>query len=201
MPASQRNPFDFIPQEPDFFSPFPSAQRREFPPLFPVRNPEPPPQAAAPASSGSFGDLIGMFLSPGSRSGTGGMNLVGMLSNVQKAIQTAQTVLPMIQQFGPLIRNAPAILSALKSVPDTNSKADPVDSEKAEAASPPAEKKAAEDEKAGEPEEKNKSSEEPEKADTKTARPAPAKNVHPKKSSLKNTDDLVTRPSRPKLYI
>lgn len=201
MPASQRNPFDFSPQEPDFFSPFPPVRQREFPPLFPVRNPEPPPQAAP--SSGSFGDLIGMFLSPGSRGGTGGMNLVGMLSNVQKAIQTAQTVLPMIQQFGPLIRNAPAILSALKSVPDTESKADSGDSEKTEteAEVPVPETKAAEDEKIGEPKEKSKNNEEPEKTETKTVRPAPAKNVHPKKNSLKNTDKLVTRPSRPRLYI
>ncbi|WP_010632202.1 VrrA/YqfQ family protein [Sporolactobacillus vineae] len=197
-PSAQRNPFEFMPREPDFFSPFPPARQHDFPPLFPVRGPEPAPPAT-PASSGAFSDLIGMFLSPGGRGGTGGANLFGMLTNVQKAIQTAQTVLPMIQQFGPLIRNAPAILSVLKSMPDTGSSSD--------AGTPPAQEEN-EPEEAAEAQKTvnadgNKVPKKEEKKD------APRKPDHTgakrhnkvKSNNLRNSDEWISRPSRPKLYI
>ncbi|WP_078379676.1 VrrA/YqfQ family protein [Sutcliffiella halmapala] len=46
-------------------------------------------------------------------------NLTGMLTNVQKALKMAESVMPMVQQYGPLVRNVPAMLklySELKNV-------------------------------------------------------------------------------------
>ncbi|CAG9619335.1 YqfQ family protein [Sutcliffiella rhizosphaerae] len=48
-------------------------------------------------------------------------NLTGMLGNVQKALKMAEGVMPMVQQYGPLVRNVPAMLklySELKNVDD-----------------------------------------------------------------------------------
>jgi hypothetical protein len=59
-------------------------------------------------------------LMPGGASGGGGMNLIGTLMNAQKAIKTAQTILPVVQQLAPLIKNAPAILSVLNSLKDVD---------------------------------------------------------------------------------
>ncbi|WP_262372479.1 YqfQ family protein [Sutcliffiella horikoshii] len=48
-------------------------------------------------------------------------NLTGMLGNVQKALKMAEGVVPMVQQYGPLVRNMPAMLklyNELKNVDD-----------------------------------------------------------------------------------
>ncbi|WP_404428739.1 VrrA/YqfQ family protein [Sutcliffiella horikoshii] len=48
-------------------------------------------------------------------------NLTGMLGNVQKALKMAEGVIPMVQQYGPLVRNMPAMLklyNELKNVDD-----------------------------------------------------------------------------------
>lgn len=48
-------------------------------------------------------------------------NLTGMLGNVQKALKMAEGVMPMVQQYGPLVRNMPAMLklyNELKNVDD-----------------------------------------------------------------------------------
>jgi hypothetical protein len=197
-PSAQRNPFEFMPREPDFFSPFPPIPQRDIPPLFPVRGPEPAPPAA-PASSGSLSNLIGMFLSPGNHNGSTGMNLFGMLTNVQKAVQTAQAVLPMIQQFGPLIRNAPAILSVLKSMPDTGSSSNaedpptgqenkPGETTETQQTANTAEKKTPQKE------EKKNAPRKPDHTDTKRRNTT-------NNDGLRNSDELISRPSRPKLYI
>ncbi|MCM3619085.1 YqfQ family protein [Sutcliffiella horikoshii] len=50
-------------------------------------------------------------------------NLTGMLGNVQKALKMAEGVMPMVQQYGPLVRNVPAMIklySELKNVDDTD---------------------------------------------------------------------------------
>ncbi|WP_052144506.1 VrrA/YqfQ family protein [Halalkalibacter okhensis] len=45
----------------------------------------------------------------------GGMNLTSMLTNAQKVLGLTHQVVPMIQQYGPLIRNAPAIWKIMMS--------------------------------------------------------------------------------------
>ncbi|WP_404346934.1 YqfQ family protein [Sutcliffiella horikoshii] len=60
-------------------------------------------------------------------------NLTGMLGNVQKALKMAEGVMPMVQQYGPLVRNMPAMLklyNELKNVDDD----DETDSESTEEA-------------------------------------------------------------------
>lgn len=52
--------------------------------------------------------------------GAGGMNFTTMLTNAQKVLGLGQQVLPMVQQYGPLIRNAPALLKLMRSS-DSNS--------------------------------------------------------------------------------
>ncbi|MCQ2008427.1 MAG: YqfQ family protein [Sporolactobacillus sp.] len=95
----------------------PMTPTRGFPPIFPRMPAQAPPvPVPAPQGTGGLSGLIASFLSPSAAGTTGSLNLLGMITNAQKAIQTAQTVLPMIQQFGPLVKNAPAILSALKGM-------------------------------------------------------------------------------------
>jgi hypothetical protein len=46
-----------------------------------------------------------------------------MLGYVQKALKMAEGVMPMVQQYGPLVRNVPAMIklySELKNVDDTD---------------------------------------------------------------------------------
>lgn len=69
--------------------------------------------AAGRAAGGS------MFPSGGNPGGLGG--LANFLNNTQQVIKTAQTIGPMVQQYGPIIRNLPAmwkLYRGLKNVPD-----------------------------------------------------------------------------------
>jgi hypothetical protein len=57
-------------------------------------------------------------------------NLTGMLGNVQKALKMAEGVMPMVQQYGPLVRNVPAMIklySELKNVDDADAEEDTED--------------------------------------------------------------------------
>lgn len=62
---------------------------------------------------GGFGgvpgsNLLGM-MNPG-----GGQGFLGTMQNVEKMIKLAQTVKPMIDQYGPMIKNIPSMLDLLK---------------------------------------------------------------------------------------
>lgn len=48
-------------------------------------------------------------------------NLSGMLGNVQKALKMAETVGPMVQQYGPLVRNIPAMYKIYKELNNNDS--------------------------------------------------------------------------------
>ncbi|NSL50306.1 hypothetical protein HR057_00830 [Bacillus sp. P2(2020)] len=54
-----------------------------------------------------FSNLLGNFSSGG---------LPGMLNNIQKAIGIAQQIGPMVQQYGPFIKNMPAMLKMMKEL-------------------------------------------------------------------------------------
>jgi hypothetical protein len=45
---------------------------------------------------------------------SGGTNVFTMLNNVQKVLKVAETMGPMIKQYGPAMRNLPSIMNALK---------------------------------------------------------------------------------------
>jgi hypothetical protein len=50
----------------------------------------------------------------GSGGFSGGTNVFTMLNNVQKVLKVAETMGPMIKQYGPAMKNLPSIMSALK---------------------------------------------------------------------------------------
>jgi hypothetical protein len=82
-------------------------------------------------NAGGMSRLGGMAGTPGAGSGSimqalsnpGG--LTSILNNTQQVLRTAQTIGPMIQQYGPLVKNLPAmwkLFRSLKDSPDTDDK-------------------------------------------------------------------------------
>ncbi|WP_052352820.1 VrrA/YqfQ family protein [Neobacillus dielmonensis] len=63
------------------------------------------------------GNLMGMGMQGAGRAGGGGLlqsltnpnGLAGILNNTQQVIRTAQTITPMIQQYGPLVKSLPGL--------------------------------------------------------------------------------------------
>jgi hypothetical protein len=64
---------------------------------------------AAKATSAS---MMGSFPTTAAQ---GGLNFTTILTNAQRVLGLTQQVVPMIQQYGPLIRNAPAIWRIMRS--------------------------------------------------------------------------------------
>jgi outer membrane biosynthesis protein TonB len=77
-----------------------------------------------PRHQGSVDRFLGTIGSGGSN--TGGNNIFTMLNNVQKVLKVAETMGPMIKQYGPAMRNLPSIMTALKDFQNggSNSKAE-----------------------------------------------------------------------------
>ncbi|MFC4320803.1 VrrA/YqfQ family protein [Litchfieldia salsa] len=48
-------------------------------------------------------------------------NLGTMLGNVQKALHTAESVMPMVQQYGPLVKNIPSMLKLYRELNSSDS--------------------------------------------------------------------------------
>jgi YqfQ-like protein len=65
-----------------------------------------------PRHAGSVDRFLGTIGSGGNI--TGGTSIFTMLNNVQKVLKVAETMGPMIKQYGPAMRNLPSIMSALK---------------------------------------------------------------------------------------
>jgi hypothetical protein len=65
-----------------------------------------------PRHEGSVDRFLGTIGSGGSV--TGGTSIFTMLNNVQKVLKVAETMGPMIKQYGPAMRNLPSIMTALK---------------------------------------------------------------------------------------
>lgn len=59
----------------------------------------------------------GAGLGPGS-SAAGGINWTTMLTNAQRILGLTQQVVPMVQQYGPLVRNLPTIWRIMRSSSD-----------------------------------------------------------------------------------
>ncbi|GAE30696.1 VrrA/YqfQ family protein [Halalkalibacter hemicellulosilyticus] len=64
-------------------------------------------------ASQTMGGLMGSGLSSATGSG---MNLTTMLTNAQRIVGLTQQVMPMVQQYGPLIRNMPMIWKIMRSL-------------------------------------------------------------------------------------
>jgi hypothetical protein len=58
--------------------------------------------------NGGFPDPGGGLFSQGGSGGSGG--LLGGIQNIQKVLKAAQNITPMVQQFGPLIKNLPSMM-------------------------------------------------------------------------------------------
>jgi len=70
-------------------------------------------QAASP-----FRALPMQTMASGASSAGGGIS--GMLTNVQKMLGIAQNVMPMVQQYGPLVKNLPAMMKIWKELKTTD---------------------------------------------------------------------------------
>ncbi len=55
--------------------------------------------------------MLSRFL-PGA--GQGGMDMMGMIQNVQKVMQAADTIKPMVQQYGPMVKQLPEMIALFK---------------------------------------------------------------------------------------
>ncbi|MFC0558065.1 VrrA/YqfQ family protein [Halalkalibacter alkalisediminis] len=69
------------------------------------------------ASNMASAPAMGGFSSAGA---AGGMNFTTILTNAQKVLGLTQQVMPMIHQYGPLIRNAPALWKIMRSTNSTD---------------------------------------------------------------------------------
>ncbi len=67
--------------------------------------------------------FLSRFLSPNPGAGSG-LNLIGMVENVQKVMKMADTVKPLVQQYGPMVKNLPSMLQLLKEYQNYSSESD-----------------------------------------------------------------------------
>ena len=70
----------------------------------------------AGTSSGLLARLFGGLGAGGGQS----FNIMSMLQNTQRVVGMVQTVTPMVQQYGPIIRNLPALYRIMKSSPNSD---------------------------------------------------------------------------------
>jgi len=64
-----------------------------------------PPKRQEGSSTGFLSRVLG-----------GDTSITGIIGNMQRAVQTAQQVTPMIQQYGPIVKNLPSLYKIFKEV-------------------------------------------------------------------------------------
>ncbi len=114
----------------------------------------------------------------------GGSQIMGMIGKIQNVIQTANRVVPMVQQYGPMVRNVPSIFKMMREFRKFE-KESPSDSEennkqKESSSQPESQSK-----------NKNVSIKEPENKKAK-----PDENIKKEKIT-----DGELKPSKPKMYV
>ncbi|MFP7477425.1 VrrA/YqfQ family protein [Terribacillus saccharophilus] len=112
--------------------------RRGQPPV--RRNPFLPQQRMAPqaqrTSGGGLSGVLQKILNRGSRgtqtaatraalpaagsSSSGGVSLLDMLNHTQSALRAAESFMPMVQEYGPMVKNLPSMLKMMKALKDIN---------------------------------------------------------------------------------
>ncbi|PAD39291.1 hypothetical protein CHH53_05900 [Terribacillus sp. 7520-G] len=107
--------------------------RRSQPPV--RRNPFLPDQGGfqqAPPSNGGLPDILQRILNRGNRgqapgrqalptatsSPSGGISLLDMLNHTQNALKAAESFMPMVQEYGPMVKNLPSMLKMMKALKD-----------------------------------------------------------------------------------
>ncbi|HJV17303.1 MAG TPA: VrrA/YqfQ family protein [Bacillales bacterium] len=68
---------------------------------------------AGTPGAGSSGSIMQALSNPG--------GLTSILNNTQQVLKTAQTISPMIQQYGPLVKNLPAMWKLFRGLKDATS--------------------------------------------------------------------------------
>ncbi|WP_179123878.1 VrrA/YqfQ family protein [Paraliobacillus ryukyuensis] len=107
------------PPSPSNFTP---RNMQSFQPWGPMRGPFTPPTQVPSTSSGLQG-LLQRFLPSKllSQVGSGGGGITQTLTNLQQILKMTQSVTPLIQQYGPLMKNLPSMISLLKAFQETES--------------------------------------------------------------------------------
>ncbi|WP_138417081.1 VrrA/YqfQ family protein [Aquibacillus sediminis] len=95
---------------------------------FMYRNFQPPMNVPSGVQSGGIQGLMQKFLNPGfSQAATGasaGGGITNMLGNVQQVLQMAQSAAPIVQQYGPMVKNLPAMIRMIKAFNDDSDEID-----------------------------------------------------------------------------
>ncbi|WLR60567.1 YqfQ family protein [Guptibacillus hwajinpoensis] len=110
--------------------------------------------------------------------GQGGMDMMGMIQNVQKVMQAADTIKPMVQQYGPMVKQLPEMIALFKEYQKSSGSSE-------------------EDETEDEVEEKPKKQKKNPKKKT-TKKPT---GVKAKKRTKSTSSNEISIKSKPKLYV
>ncbi|PAE16972.1 hypothetical protein CHH91_06940 [Virgibacillus sp. 7505] len=57
---------------------------------------------------------------PATSSSSGGVSLLDMLNHTQSALKAAESFMPMVQEYGPMVKNLPSMLKMMKALKDIN---------------------------------------------------------------------------------
>ncbi|WP_112181116.1 VrrA/YqfQ family protein [Paraliobacillus zengyii] len=57
----------------------------------------------------------------------GGSGVTGTLNNIQQVLKMSQSVTPLIQQYGPMVKNIPSMLALLKAFQESDDEEDEAD--------------------------------------------------------------------------
>src|SRR5699024_6946422 len=104
---------------------YPRPMRRPNPYMY-YHTPQWPVNPSSPPQQGAGGILTRIL----GQTNSGTLNIEGMLGKVQKALNMAEQFTPLIQQYGPLIRNAPALLKLLKETANEENTEEKTDTSK-----------------------------------------------------------------------
>lgn len=88
-----------------FFRQFPPPRQIPFQAM--GRGMYPYQQMMPPAQGGFLSKLFG-------QAGQSGVNFPTIINNIQSVLKAAETTIPMVQQYGPMIKNIPAMIQLLK---------------------------------------------------------------------------------------
>ncbi|WP_102707098.1 VrrA/YqfQ family protein [Terribacillus saccharophilus] len=57
---------------------------------------------------------------PATSSSSGGVSLLDMLNHTQSALRAAESFMPMVQEYGPMVKNLPSMFKMMKALKDIN---------------------------------------------------------------------------------
>lgn len=78
-----------------------------------------------------FSQAAGMPFSTMAQTGAGGGGFAGSLQNIQQILKMVETTAPVIKQYGPMVKNLPAMLKMMKALNSMESESEESSSETA----------------------------------------------------------------------